>query len=185
MSIDISEEEALELIENRVKFKLYAAEQHLKNLKILEQDGSNMQSFKERVRWEMEIESFLFHIVGVRDSLLVNINNKLELRLEGRDIDFRNIRIMLNYLNEQNLLTHIKKFDDSFVELKKFRNQSTHHNLINIRFSHSLHENVNTGTGTSDKPKVSLIGDKNKYFELIPFLEISLQKAKEWVQVII
>ncbi|MFZ0510951.1 MAG: hypothetical protein WAM14_05045, partial [Candidatus Nitrosopolaris sp.] len=104
MSSDISEEEALELIENRVKFKLYAAEQHLKNLKILEQDGSNMQSFKEGVRWEMEIESFLFHIVGVRDSLLININNKLELRLEGRDIDFMNIRIMLNYLNEQNLL---------------------------------------------------------------------------------
>jgi hypothetical protein len=26
--------------------------------------------FKERVHWEMEIESFLFHIVGVWDSLL-------------------------------------------------------------------------------------------------------------------
>jgi hypothetical protein len=32
---DISEEEARELMENRVKFKIYAAEQHLMNLKIL------------------------------------------------------------------------------------------------------------------------------------------------------
>ena len=182
MSPDISEEDATELIENRVKFKLYAAEQHLKNLKKLEQDGSSMQSFKERVCWEMEIEPFLFHIVGVRDSLFVNINNKFELKLEGRDIDFRNIKIMLNYLNEQNLLADIKNFDNSFVELKKFRNQSTHHSLINILFSHSLHENVNTGTGTSDKPKVSIIGGTNKNLELIPFLENGLQKVKGSVE---
>jgi hypothetical protein len=88
---------------------------------------------------------------------------------------------MLNYLNKQNLLADIKKFDDSLV---KFRNQSTHRNLINIRFSHSLHENVNTGAGTSDRPRVFLIGDENKYFEIIPFLETSLRNAKEWVQVI-
>jgi hypothetical protein len=54
---DGREEEAIELMENRVKLKLYAAEEHLKNLIILEQNGSNMRFFKERVRWEMEIES--------------------------------------------------------------------------------------------------------------------------------
>ena len=40
MSQDISEDEAGRLIENRTEFKLYAAKQHLKNLKNLEQDGS-------------------------------------------------------------------------------------------------------------------------------------------------
>jgi hypothetical protein len=97
---DLSEEEARELMENRVKFKLYAAEQHLKNLIIFEQKGSNMRLFKERVHWEMEIESFLFHIVGVWDSLLAKINDNWELRLKGRDININNIKIFLNYLNK-------------------------------------------------------------------------------------
>jgi hypothetical protein len=70
MSHDLSEDEAGRLIENRMESKMYAAEQRLNNLKRLEQKGSNMRLFKERVHWEMEIESFLFHIVGVWDSLL-------------------------------------------------------------------------------------------------------------------
>jgi hypothetical protein len=70
MSHDLSEDEAGRLIENRTESKMYAAEQRLNNLKRLEQKGSNMRLFKERVHWEMEIESFLFHIVGVWDSLL-------------------------------------------------------------------------------------------------------------------
>jgi hypothetical protein len=40
-------------------------------------------------------------IVGVWDSLLAKINNIWELRLKGRDLKIDNIKIMLNYLNEQ------------------------------------------------------------------------------------
>jgi hypothetical protein len=53
MSHDLSEDEVGRLIENRTEFKLYAAEQHFKNLENLEQDGSTMRSFKGRVEWEM------------------------------------------------------------------------------------------------------------------------------------
>jgi hypothetical protein len=52
MSQGISEDEAGRLIENRMEFKLYAAKQHLKNLKILEQNGSSMLSSKERAHMQ-------------------------------------------------------------------------------------------------------------------------------------
>ena len=37
MSTDMSEQDASQLLDNRMKFKIYAAEHHLKNLKTLEQ----------------------------------------------------------------------------------------------------------------------------------------------------
>lgn len=59
--------------------------------------------------WEMEIESLLFHLVGDRDTLLAKTNDKLDLKLKGRGISFRNIKLMLNYLTEKNLLTERAK----------------------------------------------------------------------------
>jgi hypothetical protein len=124
---NISEKEATELNENSVKFKSHAAEQHLKNLKILEQNGSTMPFFKERFRWEMEIESFLFYIVGVWDSLLAKINNIWEMRLKGRDVNINNIKIFLNYLNEQVLLINLANFSKNTEKLREWRNR------VNIR----------------------------------------------------
>jgi hypothetical protein len=116
MSQDISENEAGRLIENRTQFKLYAAEQHLKNLENLEQDGSStMHFFKGRVEWEMVIESFLFYILGVWDSLLAKINDNWELRLKGMDININNI--------------------------KEWRNQVTHISLLPVLFSVEIPEN--------------------------------------------
>jgi hypothetical protein len=125
MSQGISEDEAERLIENRTEFKLYAAEQHLNNLKRLEHKGSNMRLFKERVHWEMEIESFLFHIVGVWDSDS-KINNIWELRLKGRDVNIDNIEFFLNYLNEQALLINLANFNKNTEKLRDWRNRVTH-----------------------------------------------------------
>lgn len=51
----------------------------MKNLITFEQNGISPLSWK--VLWEMEIESFLFNIIGARDSLLVKIIDKLKLIL--------------------------------------------------------------------------------------------------------
>jgi hypothetical protein len=177
ISYDISEEEARELMENRVKFKLYAAEQHLKNLKNLEQNGSSMRFFKERVRWEMEIESFLFYIVGVWDSLLDKINNNWELRLKGRDININNIKMFLNYLNEQALLINLVNFMDHIKKLKEWRNQTTHRDLPSVLFRINI--------AVDDKPKVFFRDDPDKKLEVIPFLEDSLRSVKTLLQEII
>jgi hypothetical protein len=172
MSQDISEDEAGRLIENRTEFKLYAAEQHLNNLKRLEQKGSNMRLFKERVHWEMEIESFLFHIVGVWDSLLAKINNIWELRLKGRDVNIDKIELFLNYLNEQALLINLANFSKNTEKLREWRNRVTHENLINIQIRPS----------TDGEPEVFFVDDPDKKLVIIPLLENALQNVKVLVQ---
>jgi len=151
---EISEDEAGKLIENRTEFKLYAAEQHLNNLKRLEQKGSNMRLFKERVHWEMEIESFLFHIVGVCDSLLAKINNNWELRLKRRDVNINNIKFFLNYLNEQALLINLTNFIENTDKLREWRNRITHENLMNIQIR----------PNTDREPEVYFVDDPKKKF---------------------
>jgi hypothetical protein len=116
--MDLSEEDASKLLENRVNFKLYTAEQHLNSLKTLNQNGISIRQFRGRVPWEMEIESFLFHISGVYGSLLVRINDKLELKLKGKDIKYHNFKTILTYLNEQSLLTSPHNFSNNSSEIK-------------------------------------------------------------------
>jgi hypothetical protein len=54
--------ECLELLKGRVKFKLYAAEQHLNELKNIKQKhGSIRRSSEIMVKTEMEIDCFLAH----------------------------------------------------------------------------------------------------------------------------
>ena len=172
MSQDILEDEAGRLIENRTEFKLYAAEQHLNNLKRLEHKGSNMRLFKERVLWEMEIESFLFHIVGVWDSLLAKINNIWELRLKGRDVNIDNIEFFLNYLNEQALLISLANFSKNTQELREWRNWVTHENLMYVQIR----------PNTDGEPEVYFVDDPKKKLVIIPLLENALQNVKGLVQ---
>jgi Cthe_2314-like HEPN len=174
--MDLSEEDATKLIENRVNFKLYAAEQHLNNLKTLNQNGVSIRQYRGRVPLEMEIECFLFHIVGVYDSLLVRINDKLGLKLKGKDIKYHNIKKILTYLNEQSLLTSLHNFynNSSLKKLTEWRNYVTHHNLLNIH-----------ATGSSDEPEVFIDeGPDKKPDKKLPilFLEKGLKDVKDLVQ---
>lgn len=71
MSGAISSDDAQKLLEDRVKFKLYAAERHLDELKNIKQShGSIIRSSEIRIKAEMEIDCFLAHIIGAKDSLL-------------------------------------------------------------------------------------------------------------------
>jgi len=137
MSQEMSEEEAGRLLENRMEFKLYVAKRHLNNLRRFEQEGSSMPFFKERVRWEMEIESFLFYVVDVRDSFLAKINDKLGLGLKEEEVYMNTIETKLNQRSEQHILTDLKNFNTSscFRILKESRDQSTHRRLIDMQCS--------------------------------------------------
>jgi hypothetical protein len=98
------------------------------------------------------------------------INNNWELKLKGRDININNIKIFLNYLNEQALLTNLANFSNNIKNLKGWRNQTTHRDLLNVLFRIDI--------GVDDKPKVFFRDDPDKKLEVIPFLENSLQKVK-------
>ncbi len=159
-----------ELIEDRIKFKLHAAEHHLKNLQALEQDYVSISTFEGRIKWEIEIEDFLFQLVGIRDAVLFRINDKIGLKLKNKKVTLDNVETELNAHNKKSLWETIKIFKEHsnwFSALNKLRNQSTHRKLVNIH--------VAVGTG---KRKVYLITDPQTELEPIPYLEDSLQNMK-------
>jgi hypothetical protein len=74
----ISSGDSLNLLENRVDFKLYAAEQHLNELKNIRlKHGTIMGTPEIRIKTEMEIDCFLASVMGALDSLFVQINRDL------------------------------------------------------------------------------------------------------------
>jgi hypothetical protein len=165
---------AQELIENRIKFKLYAAEHHLKNLEALEQENEIILRFEGRVKWEIEVECFLSQLVGLRDAILFRINDKMGLKLKKTQVKFTNIKIILNALNKRTLLETIKVFGDKhdwFSVLKELRNQSTHRELTNVRIKPDTSE-----------AKVYIITDSPTELEVIPYLEDSLRKMKDLIE---
>jgi hypothetical protein len=79
----LSSEDAKKLLQDRVQFKLYAAKQHLENVRILDKDGESINAYPQtRVYSEMEIECLLFQLVGSVDALLFRINDKLNLLMK-------------------------------------------------------------------------------------------------------
>jgi hypothetical protein len=179
MSHGLSQQEAEELIGNRTKFKLYTAEQHLKNLKNLEQDCTTMHSSKGRVEWEMEIESFLFHLVGVSDSLVAKTNDIFGFNLGAGKVRIEIMEPLLINRNEGGLLSNLRRFDNEswFHKLRDWRNQVTHISLLPMLFT------IDVGEG--NKPRVFFRDDQDKKLEVIPFLEDSLQNVKVLLQDII
>ena len=170
----INSNDAQELLEDRVKFKLYTAEQHLRNLRDLEQKNETILSFPGRVKWEMEIECFLSQLIGARDAILVQINEKFGLKLKKEKITLHNVKMILNALDKTNLLQYLNMLtpnkDTWFWSLNKLRNQSMHTELINIQVKHGPDEHG---------PKVYFVIDQQKRFDIIPYLENGLQKMKD------
>ncbi len=80
----------------RVHFKLNAARRHLDNLIRLEDKAGSLASGDVRVQAEMDIDEFLYHRVSVKDALLQEINNKLLLGLESRQVNLETINRNLN-----------------------------------------------------------------------------------------
>jgi hypothetical protein len=89
-------------LEDRVQFKLDAAKNHLERLKILE-NGWPGQNFaltnndhNAKMHIEMEIDEILYHLVGVKDALLQQINSELNLGLAIEKVKLDTINKELN-----------------------------------------------------------------------------------------
>jgi hypothetical protein len=61
-------------LNNRVHFKLNAARRHLDNLIRLESDAGTLVASNVRVEAEQRIDEFLYHLIGVKDALLQEVN---------------------------------------------------------------------------------------------------------------
>lgn len=83
------------LLENRGDFKLYAARRHLENLKQLEHEHGSLVSSNIRIDAEIELDEFFYHLVGVKDALLHEINREFKLHIKPRDVAFDNVHAKL------------------------------------------------------------------------------------------
>jgi hypothetical protein len=64
---------------DRIIFKLFACEEHLKNIKKIKLHHGDLLSKDARVSAEMEIDSLISQIIGTVDSLLFRIIDKFQL----------------------------------------------------------------------------------------------------------
>ena len=167
------------LLEDRIEFKFYAVEKHLQILSDMEAEGETPNNSRARLNWEIEIEELLFHLIGAMDCLLDRINERLNLKLETRNVTTINICKKLR-MNKRNDL--IKELWDllnprnpvrSWLKIvTDLRNTSTHRSIINVRFAKgNMH--------------ITLTEDSDSDLEIIPYLDDRIQKMRDLIDTII
>lgn len=144
----------MEILTDRIKFKLYAAKKHLDNLIQIDHKYNNILS--DRLNSEQEIDCFFAQLIGAKDALLVHINEKLNLGLKVSDVDLENINIELKKVDRQYLIDELNKLssdDKKWLWLaNELRNYTLHRNMLKKHVAVGFEENLNTG--------VSLINQK-------------------------
>jgi hypothetical protein len=191
MSIIISSDHAQKLLEDRVKFKLYAAEQHLNELKNIKQKyGSIMGPPEIRIKTELEIDCFLAQIIGAKDSLLVQINYKLGLKIPIEDVTLETVNAGLNDINKGYLLEHLNNLASKKTSwlwlLNEIRNHSLHRERIPRLVHVNIIENANNNTSHSDQTVhfVENARTKDNPFlqkDIILFLHESLDRMRNLI----
>ena len=94
----LSDSKTNALLSDRIAFKLFAAEQHLINLK--SHDSRDGIITKNRVYAEMEIDCFFGQIIGAIDSLLFKINERFNLNIPPNKIDLDSVYQQLKDINK-------------------------------------------------------------------------------------
>ncbi|MDQ3851283.1 MAG: hypothetical protein M3299_00440 [Thermoproteota archaeon] len=122
------------LLDDRAEFKLYAAEQHLNRLKEIENAYGDIAKYNARVEVEMEVDCFLSQLVGGVDSLLFQINDKLDLGIPTDRVNFANVQSGLSAKTKKiDLLSPLDKarqHGNWYYMLSELRNQLAHKTFL-------------------------------------------------------
>ena len=81
---------------DRTRFKFHACREHLRNLKDIELKYNDLTSNDVRMTVEMEIDSFLYQMIGTVDSLLFRINDTFGLMVPSDRIEIDKIQSALS-----------------------------------------------------------------------------------------
>jgi hypothetical protein len=180
------------LLNDRVEFKLYAAEQHLNRLKEIENAYGDIAKDNARIEVEMEVDCFLSQLVGAVDSLLFQINDRLDLGIPTDRVNFANVQSAISAKTKKidllSPLDRARQFGNWYYMLSELRNQLVHKTFLKkvIMPIHDL---------PSPKPRqvrfLNVLGEfesnKNNLFdnimdmEVIQYLEKSLQQIRELI----
>ncbi|HEU0144054.1 MAG TPA: hypothetical protein VFQ47_04650 [Nitrososphaera sp.] len=122
------------LLNDRVEFKLYAAEQHLNRLIEIENAYGDIAKYNARIEVEMEVDCFLSQLVGAVDSLLFQINDRLDLGVSPNHVNFANVQSALSAKTKKiDLLSPLDKarqHGNWYFMLSELRNQLVHKTFL-------------------------------------------------------
>jgi len=173
------------VLDDRVEFKLYASEQHLNRLREIEKAYGDIAEDNVRIEVEMEIDCFLSQLVGAVDSLLFQINDKLDLGIPMDRVNFANVQSALSAKTKKiDLLSELdtaRQPGNWYHLLSELRNQSVHRTFL---------KKITAVHAFSPKPsemrfmKIRREIEGNPFghvidMEVIRYLEKSLQQVRE------
>jgi hypothetical protein len=189
MTLPLSDEGQIKrLLNDRVEFKLYAAEQHLNRLKEIENAYGDISKDNARIELEMEVDCFLSQLVGAVDSLLFQINDRLDLGIPTDRVNFADVQSALSAKTKNidllSPLDRARQQGNWYYMLSQLRNQLVHRTFLNkvipvhdlppksrkVRFVDVLRE------FEEGNPSHHLMD-----MEVIQYLEKSLQQVRELI----
>ena len=175
------------LLNDRVEFKLYAAEQHLNRLKEIENAYGDIAKDNARIEVEMEADCFLSQLVGAVDSLLFQINDRLDLGIPTDRVNFANVQSALSAKTKKidllSPLDRARQHGNWYYMLSELRNQLVYRTFLKkvipehafpqkarqVRFLNVLRE-------FEGNPFYHIMD-----MEIIQYLEKSLQQVRELI----
>jgi hypothetical protein len=187
-SLSDDERHIKRLLNDRVEFKLYAAEQHLNRLKEIENAYGDIAKDNVRIEVEMEVDCFLSQLVGAVESLLFQINDKLDLGVPTDRVNFANVQSALSAKTKKidllSPLDRARQHGNWYYMLSELRNQ-----LVYKTF---LRKVIMPVDDFQPKPRqVRILNvlpefqdnnpDHIMEMEVIQYLEKSLQQVRELV----
>lgn len=122
------------LLNDRVEFKLYAAEQHLNRLKEIENAYGDISKDNARIEVEMEADCFLSQLVGAVDSLLFQINDRLDLGIPTDRVNFSDVQSALSAKTKKidllSPLDRARQHGNWYYMLSELRNQLVYRTFL-------------------------------------------------------
>ena len=183
------------LLNDRVEFKLYAAEQHLNRLKEIENAYGDIAKDNARIEVETEVDCFLSQLTGAVDSLLFQINDRLDLGIPTDRVNFADVQSALSARTKKidllSPLDRARQYGNWYYMLSELRNQLVYKTFLKKVI-------IIPGQDLPQPPKPrqvrflnvfgEFVGNKNNNpfenimdMEVIQYLEKSLQQIRELI----
>ena len=144
---------------DRISFKLYACEEHLKNIKNIKSQYGDLLSKDVRISAEMEIDSLISQMIGTFDCLLFRIIDKFQL--SGIPSDRIEIDKVLSVLSAES------KRIELATELEEVNQEGNWYWMIKHLRNYSLHGSLLSADASLD---------------VIPYFEQTLAQLKEFIK---
>ncbi len=152
----------------RIIFKMYACEEHLKNLKNIKSKYGDLLAKEARVNAELETDSFISQLYGVFDSVLLKINARFQLGIPKDKMDIHRVIEVLTA-------------ETKGVELAHGLNQANQRgNLYWIIKQLRLYSLE--GSVLSADPSMLMTGSKLNYNEVMPYFEYLLRDLRSFIE---